>query len=290
MNREERIMKRVQEHYDYLQSLGYEVVCVCLQGSQNYGLDEYSDEYMSDIDTKAIVLPPLDDFIAASPPVSTVIIMDNNEHAEVKDIRTMFEMFKKENISYIELLFTDFKIINPEWAEFIEPLFANRELISKYNRNQFLRCIAGMAKEKRKALCHPYPNLIEKIEKYGYDGKQLHHCVRLYNFIKRFIYGESLDICYKIKEPMQHTILMNYKKQKDAYGGELSKEHAIEICDYYVAEIGKIKDAALTEKEVLDKDAEKLLSRILLRIIKAKMIKDLKNNSDDGFYGAHEVF
>ena len=290
MNREERIMKRVQEHYDYLQSLGYEVVCVCLQGSQNYGLDEYSDEYMSDIDTKAIVLPPLDDFIATSPPVSTVIIMDNNEHAEVKDIRVMFEMFKKANISYIELLFTDFKIINPEWAEFIEPLFANRELISKYNRNQFLRCIAGMAKEKRKALCHPYPNLIEKIEKYGYDGKQLHHCVRLYNFIKRFIYGESLDTCYKIKEPMQHTILMNYKKQKDAYGGELSKEHAIEICDYYVAEIGKIKDAALTEKEMLDKDAEKLLSRILLKIIKAKMIKDLKNNFDDGSYGAHGVF
>ena len=290
MNREERIMKRVQEHYDYLQSLGYEIVCVCLQGSQNYGLDEYSDEYMSDIDTKAIVLPPLDDFIAASSPVSTVIIMDNNEHAEVKDIRVMFEMFKKENISYIELLFTDFKIINPEWAEFIEPLFANRELISKYNRNQFLRCIAGMAKEKRKALCHPYPNLIEKIEKYGYDGKQLHHCVRLYNFIKRFIYGESLDTCYKIKEPMQHTILMNYKKQKDAYGGELSKARAIEICDYYVAEIGKIKDAALTEKEVLDKDAEKLLSRILLKIIKAKMIKDLKNNSDDGFYSAYEVF
>ena len=289
MSREERIMKRVQEHYDYLQSLGYEVVCVCLQGSQNYGLDEYSDEYMSDIDTKAIVLPPLDDFIAASPPVSTVIIMDNNEHAEVKDIRVMFEMFKKANISYIELLFTDFKIINPEWAEFIEPLFANRELISNYNRNQFLRCIAGMAKEKRKALCHPYPNLVEKIEKYGYDGKQLHHCVRLYNFITRFINGESLDTCYKVKAPMHH-ILMNYKKQKDIHGDELNQEKAIEICDYYVAEIGKIKDAALTEKDALDKDAEKLLSRILLKIIKAKMIKDLKNNFDDGFNGANEIF
>ena len=279
MNREEKIMQRVQEHYDYLQSLGYEVVCVCLQGSQNYGLDEYSDEYISDIDTKAIVLPPLDDFIAAAPPVSTVVIMDNKEHAEVKDIRIMFDMFKKANISYIELLFTEFKIINPEWAEFIEPLFANRELISKYNRNQFLRCIAGMAMEKRKALCHPYPNLIEKIEKYGYDGKQLHHCVRLYNFIERFVNGESLDTCYKVKAPM-HNILMNYKKQKDAYGNELSQEKAIEICDYYVAEIGKIKDAALAKEEVLDKDAEKLLSRILLKIIKAKMIKDLEASHD----------
>ena len=279
MNREEKIMQRVQEHYDYLQSLGYEVVCVCLQGSQNYGLDEYSDEYMSDIDTKAIVLPPLDDFIAAAPPVSTVVIMDNNEHAEVKDIRVMFDMFKKANISYIELLFTEFKIINPEWAEFIEPLFANRDLISKYNRNQFLRCIAGMAMEKRKALCHPYPNLIEKIEKCGYDGKQLHHCVRLYNFIERFVNGESLDTCYKVKAPM-HYILMNYKEQKDAYGDELNKERAIKICDHYVAEIGKIKDAALTEEEVLDKDAEKLLSRILLKIIKAKMIKDLEASHD----------
>ncbi len=280
MNREEKIMKRVQEHYDYLQSLGYEVVCVCLQGSQNYGLDEYSDEYVSDIDTKAIVLPPLDDFIAAAPPVSTVVIMDNNEHAEVKDIRVMFEMFRKANISYIELLFTEFKIINPEWEPYIRDLFDYRASIAAYHRNQFLRCIAGMAMEKRKALCHPYPNLIEKIEKYGYDGKQLHHCVRLYNFIERFVNGESLDTCYKVKAPM-HNILMNYKKQKDVYGEELSKERAIEICDYYVAEIGKMKDAALTEEEILDKDAEKLLSRILLKIIKAKMIKDLEAQKDD---------
>ena len=60
----------------------------------------------------------------------------------------------------------------------------------------------------------------------------------------------------------------------------MSQEKAIEICDYYVAEIGKIKDAALTEEEVLDKDAEKLLSRILLKIIKAKMIKDLEASRD----------
>ena len=275
MNREAKIMKRVQEHYDYLQSLGYEVVCVCLQGSQNYGLDEYSDEYVSDIDTKAIVLPPLDDFIAAASPVSTVVIMDNNEHAEVKDIRVMFDMFKKENISYIELLFTEFKIVNPEWAELIEPLFANRELISTHHRAQFLRCIAGMAMEKRKALCHPYPNLIEKIEKYGYDGKQLHHCVRLHNFITRYLGGESLDTCYRVSAPM-HEVLMNYKKQKDAYGDELKVDRAIEICDYYVKEIGKLKDAAVADGEFVDSRAREIMNDILLKIMKAKLKKDLE--------------
>ena len=33
MNREEKIMKRVKEHYDYLIAQGYEVVFLALQGS-----------------------------------------------------------------------------------------------------------------------------------------------------------------------------------------------------------------------------------------------------------------
>ena len=37
--RDDAITKRVQEHYQYLQSKGYDVVCTILQGSQNYGLD-----------------------------------------------------------------------------------------------------------------------------------------------------------------------------------------------------------------------------------------------------------
>ena len=112
MNRKE-IMARVEEHYKYLESLGYEVVCTCLQGSQNYGLDEYSEEYCSDIDTKSIVLPKLRDFIMALPPISKVEVMDNDEHAEVKDIRIMFEMLRKMNISYIELLYSKYVYINP---------------------------------------------------------------------------------------------------------------------------------------------------------------------------------
>lgn len=39
MNREEKIMKRVQEHYNYLKEKGFEIVFLALQGSQNYGLD-----------------------------------------------------------------------------------------------------------------------------------------------------------------------------------------------------------------------------------------------------------
>ena len=159
MNNEE-IRARVQEHYDYLVSLGYEVLFTALQGSQNYGLDEYTEEYWSDIDTKSVVLPTLDDFIYNKTPVSTVKTMPNSEeHAEVKDIRVMFEMFKKENISYIELLYSDYVIINPKYKDFVEELFSHKDEITTADTAQFLKCISGMTMEKHKALCHPYPTI-----------------------------------------------------------------------------------------------------------------------------------
>jgi uncharacterized protein YggL (DUF469 family) len=54
MDREKRIRQRIKEHYDEVCSLGFEVVAIFLQGSQNYNCDEYTDEYQSDIDTKCI--------------------------------------------------------------------------------------------------------------------------------------------------------------------------------------------------------------------------------------------
>ena len=89
MNREERIMQRVQEHYDYLQQKGYEIVFLALQGSQNYGLDVYDENYMSDIDTKAVVLPSFEDFVYNRQPVSKTVVLENNEHIDVKDVREM---------------------------------------------------------------------------------------------------------------------------------------------------------------------------------------------------------
>ena len=272
-----KILKRVQEHYEHLISLGYDVVFTCLQGSQNYGLDEYSEDYMSDVDTKSIVLPSIDDVVNATSPVSEVIVLENNEHAEVKDIRVMFDMFKKMNISYIELLYSNYIIFNPAWIDLIEPLFANRELVSSYNRNQFLRCIAGMAMEKRKALCHPYPSIIDKIEKYGYDGKQLSHCARLYEFILKYTEGFPLEECYRSQE---QELLMNYKKQLDREGNPLSREDAIELCDTYCKLVKDVKDAAVIGEDEVNPDAWKFLREMQARIIKEKLRREMKNEEN----------
>lgn len=273
----EKILSRVKEHYNYLQSLGYEVICTILQGSQNYGLDEYSEEYMSDVDTKSIILPTLDSFIKATSPVSKVIVLENNEHAEIKDIRTMFEMFKKMNISYIELLYSDYIIINPKWADLIAPLFSNKDLISSYSRTQFIKCIYGMALEKRKALCHPYPTIKDKIDKYGYDGKQLHHIARLYEFLTRFNNGESIENCFKSNSREE---LMMYKKQMNADGSVLSAEDAAKIADELVSRITALKDDMINHNYIKVKPtAIEILDEIKYNIIKEMLRRELNEKS-----------
>src|SRR6056297_3126475 len=51
----------------------YKVGYIALQGSQNYGLDINTDDYKSDIDMKAIIIPDLDMLLDTNKPLSTTI-------------------------------------------------------------------------------------------------------------------------------------------------------------------------------------------------------------------------
>lgn len=269
------INRRLRIHYDILQEKGYEVVCLCLQGSQNYGLDEYSNNYQSDVDTKAIVLPHFRDFVMDKEPESTTIILDNNEHIDVKDIRVMFEMFKKQNISYLELLFTKYKIINPKYKKLIKPLFEANEQIAAANKVAFVKCIAGMAMEKKKALCHPYPTLIEKIEKYGFDGKQLSHCARLTELLDKWMMNLPMDTCFMSDD---RRTLMNYKKQLVADGSRvMMQEEAIKLCDMYCRIIQDMKEQVIEVygTEGIDEGAFELLNKIKYDILKKKFKEEI---------------
>ena len=277
MTKEERnelIKEKMTYHIKHLLlKTNYEVMCVMLQGSQNYGLDEYTDEYQSDVDTKAIVLPHFRDFVCGSSPVSTTIVLDNNEHIDVKDIRVMFENFRKMNVSYIELLYSNWIWINPKYEAEVLELLRHKATIAALNRNQFIRCIAGMSMEKRKALCHPYPNLIDKIEKYGYDGKQLSHCVRLFEFLEKYLQGFPLEDCYISSRREE---LLNYKKQLVADGSRvMTKDEAIELCDLYNDAIQNMKNANIEPNDVMNKEAIEILVSVKYDILKKRFIEEL---------------
>lgn len=273
------IYKRILEHYNYLIEHGFEVVCIMLQGSQNYNLDEYSDEYKSDVDTKAIVLPSFNDFIFGNPPISTTIVLDNQEHIDIKDIRIMFDMFKKQNISYIELLYSKYVFINPKYEKIISELFEKRDLIAAIDYNKFLKCIVGMAGNKLKALSHPYPNIKDKIDKFGYDGKQLSHLIRLFEFISRYTRGVPIEDCLITED---RELLLNIKKQLNAEGTDyLSLSEANALANFYFNEIKRIESRNLKKENLINEEGIKLLNNLQAKLIQQYYKEEILKNDDN---------
>ena len=190
---DEWIMEQLQRHYDEALSLFPEdrIVGVFLQGSQNYGLDYEG----SDIDTKCIVLPTLEDLIFNRKPVSTTHVLPNEEHLDLKDVRLYFQTFRKQNLNFMEILFTKYKIINPTYEYFWDKLVANNEMIARYNPVGAVKTMKGIAMEKYHAMEHRYPSKVELIDSIGYDPKQLHHLLRVEEYIKRYVNGENYADC-----------------------------------------------------------------------------------------------
>jgi predicted nucleotidyltransferase len=261
---EHLIRQRLNDDLQYLTEQGYKVLGVFLQGSQNYNLDYEG----SDIDTKAIVLPSFNDIVLNRKPVSTTIVLPSNEHIDVKDIRLMFECFKKQNINFLEILFTDFYVVNSlyyaEWLRMVE----NAEDIAHYHNYRAVNCIAGMVFEKCKALCHPYPSLKDKIDKYGYDNKQLHHIIRCEEFLRRWVAGESYCDCLIPTDP-EYLV-----KVKSSYIYRL--ETAKEIADKLEKNTKKVLDAYRDNTPVIvNTDVEELMNDVLCNILKTAIWEDI---------------
>ena len=185
IKRKLHIQDRLMEHYFRAKSLGYEVFAIIIQGSQNYNMDKYDPNvYVSDIDTRCIVLPKFDDFCKKVDGISfTYEFPENKEHIDIKDIENMFSLWKKANVQFLELLFSDYYYVPDKYKGYWDRLREMGEKIVKEHKSSLYNAIYGMAMQKYEALTHPYPTIKWKIDKFGYDPKQAHHIYRLYHFI-----------------------------------------------------------------------------------------------------------
>lgn len=222
------IMDRVREHYNEALEFFPEdrIVGIFYQGSGNYGLDYEG----SDVDTKLIVTPTLDDIIFTHKPVSTTHIRNNDEHTDWKDIRLMLQTFRKCNLNFTEILFTKYKIVNSLYMKQWDRVVDNNELIARYNEVAAVRTMKGIAMEKYHAMEHKYPSKIEIIDKYGFDGKQVHHLFRVEEYLQRYINGESYADCLisKQAEYLKNVKTCGYLSLEEAR--VLAKESLNRIC------------------------------------------------------------
>lgn len=261
----------IQEHY--LESKQYfaenNIVGIFLQGSQNYGLETED----SDIDTKLITTPTLNEFIYNRKPMSTTHVRVNKEHIDFKDIRLMFDTFRKQNLNFIEILFTDYKIINPMYVKEWNKLIAANEIIAHYNPYFAVKAMSGIALGKRYALTKETETHKEAFEKFDYDPKQLYQLVRIDEYLDKYIAGAPYKECLCPANPQY---------LKDIKTGLYSREEAIKVADEHMAHIDEICIPYTKDSEFnhTNEEAENLLQEVQAEIIKKSIAFELEERND----------
>lgn len=252
------VMSRVHDHLDEsLQRFDESrIIGIFLQGSQNYGLETPK----SDVDTKLIVTPTFDEVVLNKKPISTTHVRANNEHTDLKDIRLMLATFRKQNLNFIEILFTPYAWVNPlfesEWGR----LTAAREQIAHYSPYSAVKTMKGIAME------HEYPSKLEVLAEYGYDPKQLHHLLRVQEYIHKYISGESYEACLHPKRP---EFLVAVKQ------GYFNLEQARTSADAAIADVIKTADT-FCEKvgKTFDTEVDDVQYNIVKSALKGEILSD----------------
>lgn len=164
-------LKDLQRHYNFAANyVNIENIIGCyLIGSQNYQLDDEQ----SDVDTIVLVAPTLRDIALNKKPISKTYIQDNGEHTTLKDIRLFINGIKKGRLDCLEILYTQYYMINPTWIDLASELRNNRENYSRYNENAVIQAAAGIVKSCNKK--DPKP-------------KDLYNSIRMRDFLMDYLY------------------------------------------------------------------------------------------------------
>lgn len=267
---DEWICDKVNEHYE--EALHYfdssKIVGIFNQGSANYGLD-YED---SDIDTKLIIVPSFKDIAMNKQPVSTTHFRANDEHIDFKDVRLYMQTFRKQNLNFLEILFTTYFIINEDYLKEWNRLVAVREEIAHMNPVRAVKSMQGVAKEKYHAMCHEYPKRMHMIRKFGYDPKQLHHLLRVQEYLKRYTCGASYEECLTPRFP---EYLVEVKR------GCHSLDEAKELADSAIAAIDlNVEEFLVGKKEEEDEAMRELLDDVQYNIMRIAVEGELAHGSN----------
>ena len=189
----------------YAEEQGLQVFAIALKGSQNYNLVDSE----SDIDANLVFIPTL---------------------AQLRSgIKFKFEFETGDVVCHSIYKFAEILSKgNPQWVEVCnsEYVVGDLSMFAHYNVNP--SALKGMMMEKVHAFDKLYPSREKYVKQFGYDPKQLHHIIRLYDIIvedikvKKYI-GEERDLMMQIKR-----------------GTLLTKEEAFIMRDKYIAKLSEI--------------------------------------------------
>ena len=252
-------LKEAQQYFD-----NDHIVGIFLQGSQNYG----TDTEQSDVDTKLIVTPTVRDMIFNKQPVSTTHIMPNNEHIDFKDVRLYFDTFRQQNLNFLEILFTDYFILNPLYAKPWGKLVDIREKVVRYNPYRAAQAMWGLATRQFKRVGNNESDA-ELFNKFGYNSKALDNLLRIEDFLRKY----TMEI-FSYKQCMTPE---NADFLLEVRNGYYYPDEAMDVAETTYKEVQNLMDVCKSKfpnKPNLNTD--KLLKYIQIEIMEISMKGDLE--------------
>ena len=270
------IRQRLKEHLEeviatsaYISQENADTVffIIAVNGSHNYNLATKN----SDIDSKLLLIPNLDNLIWNKSANYLHVMSDNGEHVEVKDIRHYMATILKQNINFVETLFAKELRCNGRYEHEWAALVSMRESIARYNPVAAIDCMLGMARQKQIQMTKMSDGRAANIKKFGYDTKSFHHCMRLLFFAEDYMRGKPYEECLTRGD---NDTLTNWliKAKTGELGFSLEKANDCinqmmanvePQVDYFKNRMGNIVDGAI------EKNIDDIVTEIIKRSIGA---------------------
>lgn len=233
-----------------------------LYGSQNYHLETG----LSDIDTKTLVIPSFEDLVKGKMLSTTVETKDGLD--DKKDLRKMFEQFLKQNPSYLEILASREVEVNPLYQEEYKELISMTDEIVHYDPKSLFWATFGTMLQKQKAMLEIKPTTKDNIEKYGYDGKNASHILRLNNLYISLKRGKDLKYSLDARHYPDYNTILALKLHA------IKKEEAVKYAEQAIFEMEEFKTGKFEE---VNKEVELKLKELSFKIIKKATTLELNS-------------
>ena len=156
---------------------------ITLYGSQNYNLATPN----SDVDVKAIYVPSVREAMLRRNRTSVELHNSKDEHCEVKDIREMCDMYLKQNLNFLETIYTPYRWNNINYGFFHQELRVMADAIVRY-----YPCYAV------KSTCGQALNTIKQYRNNPTDRKKLSKIIFLYLYIEKYTDKKDYISCITV--------------------------------------------------------------------------------------------
>lgn len=231
---DEKIFDVLKEFKHLAEQKGLIVYAVALKGSQNYNLDDED----SDIDANLVFIPTL------------------------KQIRTneTFKFTLPEGEVTCHNIYSFAEIVakgNPQWVEVCNTDYVIGDLGIFKNYKINPSALKGMMMEKVTAFDRLYPSREKYVKEFGYDPKQLHHIIRLYDVLQK-----GVNFYKYTDEEKQH--MLDIKRGR--FPGNV--EDAFKLRDEYVQKVQEIY-----EQRKLEYTPQKVDLDLIDKIVFAELLR-----------------